>query len=75
MNKKGSGLIGAIILFMMFLIIWFIWLGKWIGDAGQLIVTANSLTGIEAFFISNLNLVVLVCMFLGMLGFMYLSSG
>jgi len=38
------------------------------------VVTTNSLTGIEAFFFNNLNFIVLICMILGMLGFMYLST-
>lgn len=67
MNKKGIGLIGAILFFLVFLIIWFIWLGGWLGDIGQLIVTNNSYTGIEAFFYSNLNLLLLVVVFLGMM--------
>lgn len=39
-----------------------------------MMVTTNSLTGIEAFFYSNLNMVILVCAILGMLGYMYFVS-
>jgi len=76
MNKKAQiGPIAAVFLFIIFLINWFIWLGGWLANVGELAITSNGLTGIEAFFLSNLNFIVLICMFLGMLGWMYLSSG
>jgi len=75
MNKKGNvGIIGAILLFIFFLINWFIWLGSWLNEVGDIMVTANSLTGVEAFFFANLNFVVMICMFLGMLGWVYIGS-
>jgi len=75
MNKKGQvGVIGAIFVFLFFLLMWFIWLGGFLADVGTQIVTTNSMTGLEAFFFSNLNLVVLLGMILGMMGWMYLSA-
>ena len=75
MNKKAQvGPIAAVFLFIVFLIMWFIWLGKWLGDVGEAVVVQNSLTGIEAFAFSNLNFIVLICMTLGMMGWMYFSS-
>lgn len=73
-NKAQVGPIGAIMLFGVFIVIWFVWLGAWLNEVGDLIVTTDSLTGIEAFFFSNLNFVVFICMLLGMLGFMYFRS-
>lgn len=76
MNKKANvGPIGAIFLFMVFLVNWFIWLSTWLSTVGQLAVQSASLTGLEAFILLNLNFVVFICMLLGMLGFFYLSSG
>lgn len=73
-NKAQVGPIGAIMLFGVFIVIWFVWLGAWLNEVGNLVVTTDSLTGIEAFFFSNLNFVVFICMLLGMLGFMYFRS-
>lgn len=75
MNKSGAvGPIGAIMLFMVFLVMWFVWLGSWLNTVGELMVTTNNLTGVEAFFFNNLNFAVLICMILGMLGWMYFGS-
>lgn len=74
MNKKGVGVIGAVMLFIVFLVIWFVFLGGWVAQVGAMVVSENGLTGIEAFFFNNLNLVVMVCMFLGMLGWMYIGG-
>lgn len=75
MNKRGIvGPIGAVMLFLVFILMWFVWLGSWLNEVGQIMVTTNSLTGFEAFFFSNLNFVVLICMLLGMMGFMYFGG-
>ena len=73
-DKKGVGPIGAILLFIVFIMIWFIWLSSFINTVGDSVVIENSLTGVEAFFFSNLNFVVFICMILGMLGFMYFGG-
>lgn len=75
MNKRGEvGPIGAIILFIVFLINWFVWFGAWLGNLGEIIILENNLVGLEAFFYANLNLVVWICMLLGMLAWGYFSS-
>ena len=75
MNKKAEvGPIGAIMLFMVFLVMWFIFLGRWLSELGQRVVENNNLVGIEAFAFSNLNFIVLICMILGMMGWMYFGS-
>ena len=75
MNKKAqTGPIGAIFLFMIFIVIWFVWLGSWINTVGEMMITTNNLVGVEAFFYSNLNFVVLICLILGMLGWMYFTG-
>lgn len=73
-NKKALGPIGAIMLFGVFLIIWFVWLGGWVAQMGHLAVTENNLTGVEAFFFDNLNLVIMVFMTLGMLAWSYFGG-
>ena len=74
MNKKGQvGPIRAIMLFLVFVVMWFVFLGDFVNTVGDNMVTTNNLVGVEAFFFSNLNFVVLICMLLGMLGFMYFA--
>lgn len=75
MNKKAQmGPVGAILLFAIFMVNWFIWLGSWVNTVGNMMVVNNGLTGIEAFFLTNLNFFVFIGIVLGMLGFMYFSS-
>ena len=76
MGEGGTGIIGAIFLFLVFIVVWFVWLSGWVNTVGNDVVTSANLTGIEAFFFSNLNFTIFICMILGMLGFMYfLNAG
>jgi hypothetical protein len=68
------GPIGAILLFIFFLINWFIWLGAKVNQIGLDMVTSNNLTGVEAFFYTNLNFTILICMVLGLLGYTYFGA-
>lgn len=76
MNKKaeGEGPIAFIFLVLVFIIVWFVWLGEWIADSGQQAIVSGGLTGIEAFFYANLNMWVLIGLILGVVGFLYFSS-
>jgi len=75
MNKKGFvGPIGAIFLFLLFIVLWLMFLAEWLNSIGAMIITTNSLVGLEAFFYSNLNLMVFIIMILGMLAFMYFGG-
>ena len=73
-NKAEFGPVGAIILFGIFILNWFVWLGSWISYTGRQAVTLNNLSGVEAFAFSNLNFIVLIGLILGMLGFIYFGS-
>jgi hypothetical protein len=59
----------------MFIVMWFIWLGSYLAEIGQSTVDVNHLSGIEAFAFSNLNIIVLVGVILGFIGFMVWSGG
>jgi hypothetical protein len=74
-RKSQTGIIGAVFLFIFFLIIWFIWLGGWVATTGHNVVVENNLSGVEGFFYDNLNLIILICLFLGIMGFMYFGMG
>lgn len=75
MNKKGFvGPIGAIFLFLLFIVMWLVFLAEWLNEIGAMLILNNNLTGIEAFFYSNLNLTIFIVMILGMLAFMYFGG-
>ena len=58
MNKIGqSGLYMMLILFIIGLI-WILGLAPWISEVGSTSVEENNLQGLNAFFYSNLNLVI-----------------
>lgn len=73
-SKKAVGPIGAIMLFCMFLIVYFVWLSGWISYVGTDYITATGATGFEAFFFANLNLWIVLIMILGMLGWTYFGG-
>ena len=77
MNKKAEGLgpLGAILLFLIFIVVWFVWLGSWLAQVGQLVIELAALSGFYAFFFSNLNFMILVVLMLAMLGYMYFGGG
>lgn len=74
LRKKGAGIIGAIFLFIVFLIIYFLWIGGWVGSVGRDAVNTNHMVGVEAFFFYNLNLVILTGMILALMGYMYFGA-
>ncbi len=74
MNKKATGPIGAIILFMFFLVFYFVWLSSWLSDVGDYYITQTGAVGFEAFFYANLNTWVFIIMILGCLGWGYFGG-
>jgi len=76
MNKKAqAGIIGTIVLFFIFLIVWFVFLGGWVSSVGTMVVETNNLVGLEAFLFTNLNFFIFIIMILGVIGFMYFRGG
>jgi hypothetical protein len=74
LNKRGVGAIGAIFLFIVFIVMWFIWLSPLLTSVGQQAVISGDLTGVEALAFNNMNFIVLICMLLGIMGFMYFGA-
>ena len=75
MNKSGQvGLISLVFSLIAFVILWALYLGKWLSDWGQDMITRNSLTGIEAFLAGNLNLWVILGVIVGVLAWTYLGG-
>jgi hypothetical protein len=73
-NKAQAGPIGFIFFVIVFVILWFVWIGHWLSDVGSQAIIDGSLTGIEAFFYANLNLWVMIGLILGVIGYMYFSA-
>lgn len=61
-------------LFIVFIVMWFVWLGGFMSDIGTSVVSENGFTGFEAFFFNNLNITVFICLILGMLGWFYFGG-
>ena len=74
-KKAQSGPIGFIFMVIVFIILWFVWIGKWLTEVGQKGIIDGSLAGIEAFFYANLNMWVLLGLILGTIGYMYFFGG
>lgn len=76
MNSKGQiGLISLVFSLIIFLILWGLFLGKWLSEWGRKAIIDNSLTGLEAFFMANLNLWVFLGIIIGVLAWVYIGGG
>jgi len=68
MNDSGAvGPVAVFFSFMAFLLVWFVWLGGWLVDVGEMVVASGEVDGVLLFVCSNLNLVVMFAAVLGML--------
>jgi hypothetical protein len=74
MKKAQVGIIGVIFLVVVFVIVWFLWLGGVVSDFGQLAIETGGLTGAEAFFFANLNLWIFIALILGLMAFVMLGG-
>ena len=75
MNKKGqAGLFGYFFSLLFFIIVWFVWLGGWLNTVGNMMIENGQLTGIEALICANLNLVLMIVIFIGIVGFQYFRA-
>lgn len=76
MNKKAQGgPIAFILLIIVFNILWFVFLGGVIAEVGQSAIETNGLTGVEAFFYANINIVIFIAEILGVMGYLYFIGG
>ncbi len=64
MSKKGHYMISLVFIVLAFLFAWVTFLGKQLSYWGQRAIVDNGLTGIEAFILSNLNLIVFLALVL-----------
>lgn len=68
-------MVGVLILFAIFYIIWFAGLGAVIGQMGTASVEAYGHTGLLAFFLENLNIFIFIGSVLGLVGVVYWGGG
>lgn len=77
MNRKGQGVSPITIFFWVFTFLGLLglFLGGFLTDATTRAVEDNNLTGIEAFILNNIILVVLIAMFIFILAYTYIGGG
>jgi hypothetical protein len=64
LNKRAASPIKLIFTSLLFIILWAMFLGKWLILIGYDYITQNSSTGVEALFMANLNFIVLIAFIL-----------
>ena len=76
MNNKGQlGALSVIFGLIVFFILWAMFFAEWVSEWAQQMITDNSLVGIEAFLIANINLWIAIGVILGVLAFIYFGGG
>lgn len=75
-NRKAQsyGLFGFIFSLLFFIVVWFVWLGGWLSDVGEFMITTGSLSGIEALICANLNIVVMFALLICIVGYAYFKG-
>lgn len=72
MNKKAQkGPIALVFLVILFIIVWYVALGKFVSDMGQLAIQESGENGFVAFCFANMNIFILVFLILFVIGYFY----
>jgi hypothetical protein len=58
---------------IIFFTLWALFFGAWVNTWAQQMITVNSLTGVEAFFVANMNLWIGVGVLIGSVSMLYLG--
>ena len=61
MNNKAN-IISAMVVYFVFILVWFAALGGYINTVGEVAVENGGMSGLEAFFYENLNVVIFIIM-------------
>ena len=61
MNNKAN-IISAMVVYFVFILVWFAALGGYINTVGEAAVESGGMSGLEAFFYENLNVVIFIIM-------------
>ena len=73
MNKKGQ-ILGVLFSLLVFIILWAMFFAKWLADWGETYIIMHSATGLEAFFMANMNLWVLGGLILGVVTTLFVGG-
>jgi hypothetical protein len=74
-SKKGQlAILGIVFGLIVFVILWALFFGEWVNLWAQQAITANNLTGIEAFLMANMNLWIGVGLIIGSVASVYLGG-
>ena len=73
-KAEGHGVLATIILIIFFVVIWFLWLGKFVADNAGYMIDLNNLTGVEAFGFANMNLFIMIGLILGTIAYLYFKQ-
>ena len=75
MNNKGQlPFISLLFSLLVFFIFWIMFFAKWLSDWGEALIVSQSLTGLSAFLVANMNVWVFIGIILGVLGSVYFGG-
>lgn len=74
-GKKGQGFISIIFFTLIFIIVWVLFFAEQLAFWGHQAVLLNGLTGVEALFYNNVNMIVLFVLMIFILGLGYFGFG
>ena len=71
-SKAQIGLVKVFFLVLTFVLMWAFWLGKWLNEWVALSIENNpGMSGLEVFLLANINMWILLLLFVGILIFVY----
>ena len=71
-SKAQIGLVKVFFLVLTFVLMWAFWLGRWLNEWVALSIDNNpSMSGLEIFLLANINMWILLLLFVGILIFVY----
>lgn len=73
MNRKGQ-MMSLLFALLVFFILWAMFFGSWINDWAQRFIVEQSLTGLSAFFIANMNIWILAGLIIGVITTLYVGG-
>lgn len=74
-KKAQVTVLGVIFGLIVFVVLWALFFGAWVNTWSQNMIDVNSLTGVEAFLIANMNLWIGVGVFIGAVTAVYFGGG
>ena len=73
MNKKGQ-VMSIVFGLIVFIILWAMFFAKWLNDWAEQFIVSSSLTGLEAFFVSYINVWVFAGVIIGVVSVLYFGG-